>query len=126
MHNRKLENLPLEWVRVFEAAGRTGNFTTAAQEAGLTQAAVSQRIRNLEARIGTQLFTRQARGVSLTVEGEAWLPYVTSALQALNRSAEELFGKPLKSITISASASITQMWIVPRLAMNKSPHNYHI
>ncbi len=126
MHNRKLENLPLEWVRVFEAAGRTGNFTAAAQEVGLTQAAVSQRIRNLETRIGTRLFTRQARGVSLTVEGEAWLPYVTSALQALNRSAEELFGKPLKSITISASASITQMWIVPRLAMNKSPHNYQI
>jgi len=126
MRNRKLENLPLEWVRVFEAAGRAGNFTAAAQEAGLTQAAVSQRIRNLEARIGTRLFTRQARGVTLTVEGEAWLPYVTSALQALNRSAEELFGKPLKSVTISASASITQMWIVPRLAMARGPDNYQI
>ena len=126
MHNRKLENLPLEWVRVFEAAGRTGNFTAAAQEVGLTQAAVSQRIRNLETRIGSQLFTRQARGVTLTVEGEAWLPYVSNALQALNRSAEELFGKPLKSVTISASASITQMWIVPRLAMTKSPNNYQI
>jgi len=126
MHNRKLENLPLEWVRVFEAAGRTGNFTAAAQEAGLTQAAVSQRIRNLETRIGTRLFTRQARGVSLTVEGEAWLPYVTSALQALNRSAEELFGKPLKSVTISASASITQMWIVPRLMLAGNHHNYQI
>ena len=126
MHNRKLDNLPLEWVRVFEAAGRTGNITTAAQEAGLTQAAVSQRIRNLETRIGTRLFTRQARGVSLTVEGEAWLPYVTSALQVLNRSAEELFGKPLKSVTISASALITQLWIVPRLAMMDGPRNYQI
>ena len=126
MYNRKLENLPLEWVRVFEAAGRTGNFTAAAQEVGLTQAAVSQRIRNLETRIGSQLFTRQARGVTLTIEGEAWLPHVSQALLGLNRSAEELFGKPLKSVTISASASITQMWILPRLAMTKSPNNYQI
>ena len=76
MANRKIDTLPLEWVRVFEAAGRVGSFTAAAQECGLTQAAVSQRIRNLEERIGTNLFSRQARGVTLTVDGEAWLPYV--------------------------------------------------
>ncbi len=48
----------------------------AALEIGLTQAAVSQRIQNLERRVGARLFTRQARGVTLTVEGEAWLPHV--------------------------------------------------
>ncbi|TAM95951.1 MAG: LysR family transcriptional regulator, partial [Rhizobiaceae bacterium] len=49
---------PLEWIRVFEAAARLGSFTAAAAELGLTQAAVSQRIRNLEFRIGAQLFDR--------------------------------------------------------------------
>jgi LysR family glycine cleavage system transcriptional activator len=111
----RMEKLPLEWVRVFEAAGRTGNFTAAAQEVGLTQAAVSQRIQNLERRLGAQLFTRQARGVMLTVEGEAWLPYVSAALRSLNRSADELFGKPLQKLVLSASASVIQLWIAPRL-----------
>ncbi len=118
----KIGHLPLEWVRVFEAAGRTGSFTAAANEIGLTQAAVSQRIKNLEHHVGLSLFSRQARGVTLTVDGEAWLPYVTQALRTLNQSAEELFGKAPDRIVISASASVSQMWIVPRLgALNIRP-----
>ena len=126
MVNRKIDTLPLEWVRVFEAAGRVGSFTAAAQECGLTQAAVSQRIRNLEERIGTNLFSRQARGVTLTVDGEAWLPYVSGALDGLRRSAEELFGAPLKKLVISASASVTQLWIVPKLARLNSEAKYQV
>ncbi len=114
--NASMDKLPLEWIRVFEAAGRTGSFTAAAHEVGLTQAAVSQRIAHLESRIGARLFSRQARGVSLTVEGEAWLPHVSAALRSLHRSADELFGKPLQKLVLSASASVIQLWIVPRLA----------
>jgi LysR family glycine cleavage system transcriptional activator len=126
MSDSKFEKIPLEWVRVFEAAGRTGSFTSAAQEIGLTQAAVSQRIRNLEDRLGTQLFSRQARGVTLTIDGEAWLPSVSSALQALGRSTEELFGTPLKKVMISASASVTQLWIAPRLALLNTQGTYQV
>ena len=126
MSDNKMENLPLEWIRVFEAAGRTGSFTAAAHEIGLTQAAVSQRIRNLEHRIGAQLFLRQARGVVLTIDGEAWLPYVTNALQSLDRSAEDLFGKPIKKVTLSASASVTQLWIARRLARMVDKPSYQI
>lgn len=126
MANRQIENLPLEWVRVFEAAGRLGSFTAAGTEIGLTQAAVSQRIRNLEDRLGTMLFNRLPRGVTLTVEGEAWLPYVTNALAALNRSVEDLFGKPLKRLIISAPASVMQMWIAPRLVQLSKKANFHI
>lgn len=106
---------PLEWIRVFEAAGRTGNFTEAAREIGLTQAAVSQRIRNLELRLGTRLFDRRARGVVLTVDGEAWLPHVQNALQALSNSTDELFAAPLRKISIAASASVIQLRMAPRL-----------
>ena len=76
---------PLEWLRVFEAAGRLSNFTAAANELGLTQAAVSQRMRNLEEHLKTHLFLRLARGVELTAEGEAYLPHVQSALAAMRR-----------------------------------------
>ena len=101
---------PLEWVRVFEAAGRTGSFTEAARQLGLTQAAVSQRIRNL----GTTLFERQARGVSLSSDGEAWLPHVHGALTALARSTSDYFGTRRSRVTIAASSSVIHLWTVPR------------
>lgn len=115
MPDRPFDNLPLEWVRAFEAAGRTGSFTAASEEIDLTQAAISQRIANLESLIGTRLFVRQRRGVTLTVEGEAWLPHVSHALTLLRQSSEDLFSTKRRKITISASASVIQDWLVPRL-----------
>lgn len=110
------ENLPpLEWIRVFEAAARLGSFTAAAEELGLTQAAVSQRIRNLELRIGAQLFDRQPRGVSLSTQGEAWQPHVQAALSQLAHSTSNLFAAPRRKIVIAASGSIIELWITPRL-----------
>lgn len=111
------DNLPpLEWIRVFEAAARLGSFTAAGMELGLTQAAVSQRIRNLELRIGAQLFDRQARGVNLSTQGEAWLPHVQAALSQLAHSTSNLFAAPRRKITVAASGSIMELWVVPRLA----------
>ncbi len=115
---------PLEWVRVFEAAARSGNFTAAATETGLTQAAISQRIRNLESHLGVRLFNRLPRGVSLTVEGEAWLPYVRNALNILANSTDELFAKPRRSIRILASTSLISLWFAPRL--QALPQTYQI
>ena len=112
----KPENLPpLEWIRVFEAAARLGSFTAAAEELGLTQAAVSQRIRNLELRIGAHLFDRQARGVSLSTQGEAWQPHVNAALSQLAHSTSNLFAAPRRKVTVAASGSIIELWIAPRL-----------
>lgn len=105
----------LEWVRVFEAAARLGSFTAAAQELGLTQAAVSQRIRHLEERLGVTVFERQARGVSLTVQGEAWLPHVQQALEQISHSAESLFSAPRTRLSLMASASLLALWVIPRL-----------
>jgi len=106
---------PLEWLRVFEAAGRSGSFTAAAGELGLTQAAVSQRMRNLEARLGVRLFLRRPRGIELTADGEAYLPHVQSALTALTRNTADLFGAPRRKVTIATPSSVAQLWIAPRL-----------
>ncbi|MDF1601527.1 LysR substrate-binding domain-containing protein [Mesorhizobium sp. YIM 152430] len=115
---------PLEWIRVFEVAARLGSFTAAANELGLTQAAVSQRIRNLELHLGAQLFTRQARGVILSTQGESWLPHVQDALAQLLHSAANLFEQPRRKITIAASGSVIELWIVPRLGeiARRLPH----
>ncbi len=106
---------PLEWIRAFEAAARCGSFTAAAAETGLTQPAISQRIGQLEQRLGTALFVRQARSITLTTDGEAWLPHVQSALSAMRDSSEALFGAARKKLTISASQSVIDLWLQPRL-----------
>ncbi len=116
MNKTGFDQLPLEWIRAFEAAARLGSFTAAAQEGGLTQSAVSQRIGHLEARLGTPLFIRQARQITLTSDGEAWLPHVQAALVGLRDSTEALFGVSRNRLTLSASASVNELWLVPRLA----------
>lgn len=116
MDQSRFANLPLEWIRAFEAAARTGSFTAAAQEPGVTQSAISQRIDKLERRLGTQLFLRQARSIALTVEGETWLPHVQTAFESLRQSSEGLFGVARSRLTISASSSMIDLWILPRLA----------
>lgn len=107
---------PLEWIRVFEAAARLNSFSAAATELSLTQAAVSQRIRNLELRLGTQLFNRHPRGVTLSTQGEAWFPHVEAALAQLGRSTADLFAAPRSKVTLAASGSVIELWLLPRLA----------
>lgn len=126
MSDLSLNNVPLDWVRAFEIAGRTGSFTAAASESNVTQASISQRITNLERRIGSRLFVRNARGVTLSVQGEAWLPYVSAALRSLDESYEELFGIQREKITISASASVNELWLSPRLREWQSKHSQQI
>ncbi len=106
---------PLEWLRVFDAVAETGNFTAAAEALNLARAAVSQRIRNLEAQLGRTLFTRLPRGVELTVDGEAYAPHVRQALAVLERSTADLFSAPRERLSIAGSTSVIALWVVPRL-----------
>jgi LysR family transcriptional regulator, glycine cleavage system transcriptional activator len=116
VEKKKVGLPPLDWLRVFEAAGRRGGFTAASYEFGLTQAAVSQRIRNLESWLGCALFLRSARGVSLTVEGESYLPLVSQALESLERSTEDLFGKAPRELRIAALSTHMNALVLPRVS----------
>lgn len=122
MDKRKVGLPPLDWLRVFEAAGRLGGFSAAAREFGLTQAAVSQRIGNLEAWLGRLLFVREARGVSLTIEGESYLPLVQDSLQALERDTENLFGKSPTELRVAGLNSHLGALVVPHLAAFHAAH----
>ncbi|MEO1107077.1 MAG: LysR family transcriptional regulator [Pseudomonadota bacterium] len=115
MAKKKIGLPPLDWLRVFEAAGRLGGFSAAAKEFGLTQAAVSQRIANLESWLGRSLFVREARGVSLTVEGESYLPLVQDSLQALERNTEDLFGKSPRELRVAGLSSSIHALVLPSL-----------
>ena len=67
-------HIPLGSLKVFELAGRHLNFTRAAEELFVTQAAVSHQIRRLEAFLGVRLFRRLNRALLLTDTGQTLLP----------------------------------------------------
>jgi DNA-binding transcriptional LysR family regulator len=77
-----------EQLRLFLAIARHRSLSRAAVELELGQATVSERLRALEAEVGTRLFVRQGRGVSLSSAGEAFLPYAERALDVLRQAQE--------------------------------------
>ncbi|WP_394690497.1 LysR substrate-binding domain-containing protein [Hoeflea sp.] len=101
---------------VFEAAGRHLSFTRAAQELGMTQAAVSYAIRALETQLGAMLFQRAHRAVHLTEAGRRFHADVTLGLGHIRKSAEDIKnrGKP-GIVTLAASTAFASFWMLPRL-----------
>lgn len=82
---------------VFEAAGRHQNFTRAAHELAMTQAAVSYAIRGLEEQLGVPLFHRVHRAVQLTEAGEKFHADVSLGLSRIQKSAEDIRAKRRES-----------------------------
>ena len=108
---------PLTWFRAFECSARHLNFTAAAHELGLTQSAISQQVRLLEDRFGVPLFIRLPRGLALTDTGRRILPNVTEPLNDLARVAAAFEHDQSKNtLTIAASISFAQSFIVPNLS----------
>lgn len=69
-------------VQVFDAIADTGSLSAAARRLGLTPMTVSRRLAALESELGVRLFHRTTRAVSLTAEGEIFLPFAATLLQA--------------------------------------------
>lgn len=113
---------PLAAVRAFEAAARHQNFTAAAAELGMTQAAVSYQIKLLEERLGTSLFRREKGRVSLSETGRRVAPLVSAAFDAL----DDAFGLARASsesvLTVSCSATFGPNWLAPRIGAFQLRH----
>ena len=97
---------PLSAVRVFEAAARRQNFTQAAAELGMTQAAVSYQIRLLEERLGVPLFARIKGRVSLTDAGRRIAPLVASAFETLGDAFSGLVAEDQALLSVSTAQTI--------------------
>ena len=109
---------PLEPLIAFEAAARHSSFTAAARELHLSQAAVSQQIRNLEQSLGAQLFIRAHRRVHLSARGRKFQQTVSAVLRQLADATAELRAPVAKPrLTIAADQSIAGIWLVPRLPL---------
>jgi DNA-binding transcriptional LysR family regulator len=101
------------------AVGRERSFTKAAAKLGVSQSALSQTIRQLEARLGVRLLTRTTRSVSPTEAGERLLRTLAPRLEEIDaelRAVGELREKPAGTIRITATEYATDSILLPKLA----------
>ncbi|WHH49711.1 transcriptional regulator GcvA [Pseudomonas sp. Ap32] len=114
---------PLNWLRAFEVSARLLNFTHAAEELNLTQAAISQQVKALEAQLGVALFKRLPRGLELTEVGKSYFPVVRESVERLAASTDEIFGQGHRSaLIIRSSLVFFTHWIAPRLPRFRARH----
>ena len=114
--NRKVSQ-NLVGVFAFNIVAQHGNFTSAAEVLGLTQSALSQRIKGLEVELGVMLFKRVHRGVTLTNEGLRLLQIVGPAMQQIGGAVNSLLERKTKPrVRISADFAFSTLWLLPRLS----------
>ncbi|MDP5216110.1 LysR family transcriptional regulator [Ruegeria sp. 2205SS24-7] len=114
--NRKLSHT-LVALHAFDLVARFGNLSGAAEALGVTQSAISQKIKGLEAELGVTLFRREHRGVSLTNEGVRLLDTVRPAMSQMGRSVGSLLERKSRPrVRISADFSFATFWLLPQLS----------
>jgi LysR family transcriptional regulator, glycine cleavage system transcriptional activator len=115
-HTDPFAGIPIGKLRVFDAAARCKNFVAAGAELGMTQGAVSRHIKSLEARLGTPLFRRGPRGVTLTEGGDLLADYVRRAFDELANGLQRL-GQPRRRTTLVVVAPRSFAWrvLAPRI-----------
>lgn len=110
-----LSTVPLAALRVFEAAARLRSFTRAADELGVSQAAVSWQVKALEARLGQPLFIRLPREVAPTPAGERLARAATEALSILRSAVSDLVETEEGVLGVTTVQSLGGQWLAPRL-----------
>lgn len=113
----KRTHLPLNGLRVLDAAARHLSFTRAADELAVTPAAVGQQIRALEDTLGVVLFRRTAKGLELTPEGESGLDALRDGFLQFEEAVRAMQSQQSsKVLTVAAPRDFTAKWLAPRLS----------
>lgn len=107
---------PLGALRAFEASARHLSFTRAAQELGVTQAAISHQVKSLEDALGAKLFKRLTRALALTDAGVALAPELTDAFARIGRAVERAQARDARgALRLSLLYTFALAFLVPRL-----------
>ena len=107
----------------FESVGRLGSFTRAADELGVTQAAVSRQIRHLEELLGFPLFLRLHRSIQLTPKGQVLYETMFDTLQNIAGTLDRLGGNDdADEVSILSTVSFSHFRLLPRLPTLKREH----
>ncbi len=106
---------PLTALRAFEAAGRLGRMTGAADELHVTHSAVSRQVRHLEAVLGVALFEGPKNALRLTEAGRALLPGLTAGFERIERSVALVADTEEGELDLSCIGTFAMRWLIPRL-----------
>ncbi|TPI43828.1 LysR family transcriptional regulator [Mesorhizobium sp. B3-1-6] len=109
--------LPLETLRAFDAAARMGSFSAAAEKLNLTHGAVSRQIAKLEDWLGLKVFERNARGVTLTIEGNRLHLRTTEAFALISVNSDRwVEPRGTAVVRLASIPSVSGLWLMPRMA----------
>lgn len=126
----KRTHLPLNALRVYDAAARHLSFTRAADELAVTPAAVGQQIRALEDHLGVVLFRRTSKGLELTEEGGAGLDALREGFLKFEESVQAMqAGQASDRFTIAVPREFYAQWLSHRLASYQAENpgvNFHL
>lgn len=116
----------LKWLHAFEATARHGSFTGAAQELGVTPAAVGQLVRSLEDWVGYPLLHRARSGkerLTLVREAQDALQDITQGLDKLELGLNKLRGRRARSVVVVTASQVLMMnWLMERLNRFSEAH----
>lgn len=110
----------LNGLRAFEAMGRTGSATRAAQELNVTHSAVSRQVKALEAALGVRLFEGPKHGLRLTEQGRTLLAGLTEGFDKLAAAVGRI--RERRELRLAVHPSLAVKWLVPRLADLEARH----
>jgi LysR family glycine cleavage system transcriptional activator len=120
--NNKQQRLPLNALRIFEAAARLQSFKQAAAELCVTPATVSNRIRQLERDWDCLLFVRKTRQLVLTEAGRSLAQVVNRAFADIRAEIEVQVTRTAHSVTLAAGPIFASRWLIPRLNRFRRQH----
>lgn len=106
----------LNALRSFECAARHQSYSKAAKELFVSQAAISQQMRQLEQSIGIKLFVRNGRKMDLTQSGEKLYLSTNQAFTILVKGLNDIQSEGIAgNLTITSTHSYCALWLMPRL-----------
>jgi len=111
-------NISLEYYRIFYHVVKEGSITAAANTLCVSQPAVSQTIRQLEAALGVTLFLRAQKGIRLTVEGQTLFQYVERGYETIlqgEHALQSMLELEQGEIHIGASDMTLKYYLLPYL-----------
>lgn len=111
-------DINFELYKIFYHAARAASFSEAAKILFITQSAVSQAIGNLEDKIGSRLFVRKSRSISLTKEGEILFKHIEQAYNFIKTAEEKIADMQnleLGEIRIGVGDTNCRYFLVPYL-----------
>ncbi|MCF8481388.1 MAG: LysR family transcriptional regulator [Rhodospirillum sp.] len=118
----KRARLPLNALRAFEAVGRLGRMTLAAEELHVTHGAISRQVRHLEEVLGVPLLEGPRNDWRLTEAGRALLPGLRTAFDGIEGAVAQVADTTTGPLDLSCIGTFAMRWLIPRLHRFQERH----